>query len=93
MKTPVRRHDDTDAAVDGRRISPCAARGLIGLAHLPPAAPAMLRNCPPQHRRDLRRCKARPAIHQVAVDAARLRRRSARVVARRAHQRRVPSTP
>ena len=52
----------------------------------------MLRNCPPQHRRDLRRGKARPAVHQVAVDAARLRGRAARVVARRAHQRRVPRT-
>ena len=59
------------------------------LAHLPPAAPAMLRNGPPQHRRDLRRRKARPAVHQVAVDAARLRHCAARVVARGAHQGRV----
>ena len=50
----------------------------------------MLRNGPPQHRRDLRRRKARPAVHQVAVDAARLRHRAARVVARSAHQGRVP---
>ena len=49
----------------------------------------MLRNGPPQHRRDLRRRKARPAVHQVAVDAARLRHCAARVVARGAHQGRV----
>ena len=58
------------------RASPPLRRSFafisVSSAHLPPATPAVLRHRPPQHRGDLRRTEARPAVHQVAIDAARL---------------------